>query len=95
MNEFVSRRYSGWALLAALSVVFSILFIPNVSPWVGLAWVGGLALVVARGTGIRHGRSSYRVLHDVGAQPMVPARARASATASCCGRPGCASWPSR
>jgi hypothetical protein len=72
MNDFVSRRYSGLALFAALSVVFAAcsIFIPYGFPWVGLAWVG-LAFAAASWTRIRSGRSIYGVLEDVEAE-LVP-----------------------
>ncbi len=71
MKDFVSRRYSGWTLFAALSVLFvacSMLY-PYGFPWFGLAWVG-LAFGVARWQRISPGRSIYGVLNDVDAEPV-------------------------
>ena len=56
-------RYSGSALLAALSVIFFAcsIFIPYGFPWMGLGWVG-LALVAAGWKRFRPARPIYRVL---------------------------------
>ncbi len=76
MIDFVSHRYSGLALLAALSVIFLAcsIFIPYGFPWMGLGWVG-LALVAAGWKRIRPARSIYGVLHDVEAEPFDVATA--------------------
>jgi len=72
MLGFVSgRRYSVWALAAALAVVFVAcsIFIPYGFPWLGLAWVG-LALVAALWLRrMRSARSLYQIARDVNAEP--------------------------
>ena len=80
MLGFVSgRRYSVWALAAALAVVFVAysIFIPYGFPWLGLGWVG-LALVAALWVRrMRSARSLYQIARDLNAEP-APARAASS-----------------
>ncbi len=88
MKDLVSsRRYSGLASVAALSVVFVAcsIFIPYGFPWVGLGWVG-LALGAALWMRIRSACSIDQVLRDVEAEPIATVAARPGPSATRAGR---------
>jgi len=78
MEGFVSKRWTGVALAALMSVVW-LAFILHGSPWTGLMWVVSLAFAGAiwasrRGTNTKSSRSIGQVIAGLESEP-VPATA--------------------
>ena len=76
MEGFVSKRWTGVALAALMSVVW-LAFILYGSPWTGLMWVVSMAFagaILASRRGTRSSRSIGQVIADLESEP-VPATA--------------------